>query len=123
MMDVANITKSTLICIIVAATMLINVEDNLLARLGFSGNYLFLSLSVLLMTVFAMGVNTFITAVIIIFSMNANMPADFALNFGIDRDIFAIGMVVLLISSFSWTLIEHQNTRVPGKQLSNELAG
>lgn len=108
MMSFANITKSALICIIVAATMLINIDDNLLARIGFSGNYLFLSLGVLLMTVFSMGINTLIIAVIIIFSMNTNMPVDFALNFGIDRDIYAIGMVILLISSFSWTMINNQ---------------
>lgn len=121
-MSLANITKSALICIIVAATMLINPEDNLLARHGFAGSYLFLLLAVLLVTIFAMGANTFIAAIVIIFTMNANMPGDFALNFGMDRDIFAISMVVLLITSFSWTLIEHQKNGFEEKQLANELA-
>lgn len=118
MMTFANITKSALICIIVAATMLVNIDDNLLARIGLSGNYLFLSLGVLLMTVFSMGINTFIIAVIIVFSMNTNMPIDFALNFGVDRDIYAIGMLILLISSFSWTMIRHQVMANKEEQLS-----
>ena len=105
MMTLANIVKSLLICVIIAGTMLLNVEDNLLSRMGLMDNYALLSVLVLLITIMATGINTFLTAVIIIFSVNTNMPTDFALNFGIDRDIYALGMLILLLASFSWTMV------------------
>lgn len=122
MMTIANIVKSILICIIVTATMLVNVDDNLLARLGIAENYLLLSLGVMLITLLTTGINTFVTAFIILFSMNANMPVEFSLNFGVDRDIYAIAMSMLLISAFSWTLVTRGRSQKADQreQLSEE---
>jgi len=114
MTSLANIVKSLLICIIVAATMLVNVEDNLMARMGFINNYLLLALAVMFITLLSTGINTFVTAVIILFSMNANMPAGFGLNLGLDRDIYALGMVILLMTSFAWTVFTRRNSPAHG---------
>ena len=42
------------------------------------------------------GRNIFVVAIVVCLCLIANMPADFSLNFGYDRDIYAGVMVALL---------------------------
>ena len=85
-------------------TLGINLDDNLIARLGFS-NKLGLSLSgAIACTLCVNGRATIIMAMVIILSLNANMPADFSLNFGYDRDLYGGFMLALVIQPLlTWT--------------------
>jgi hypothetical protein len=95
-MDITTLVRSVTVFVILLVTMGINGTDNLIARLGMGGNYaLVLGLAVLF-TLFLVGRNIYVIGVVAVLSLIANMPADFTLNFGFDRDYYAGVMVALL---------------------------
>lgn len=73
------------------------MDDNLLARLGIEPSYGYVLGMALLFSVLLSERNAFIVAAVVFFSLNANMPMEFSLNFGLDRDIYAGLMMAILL--------------------------
>lgn len=96
-MDVANLTRTLVIFLVLATTLATNMDDNLLARLGINAGGGYVLGFALLFSVLLSERNAFIVAAVVLFSLNANMPLDFSLNFGIDRDYYAGLMMALLL--------------------------
>ncbi len=99
-MNLAILTRSMMVFVLLLVTLAMNIDDNLLARVGFAGNYALILLLSLLFTVILTGRSVYIVAAIVLLSMVANMPADFTLNFGVDRDYYAGVMLALLMQPF-----------------------
>lgn len=95
-MDIATITRIAAIFLIFAVTLALNVGDNMLARLGLDSVGL-IFLGALVMTLFLAGRHAYIVAAAVLLCLIANMPSDFALNFGFDRDYYAGIMMALAL--------------------------
>ena len=96
-MEAFALIRYTLLFLIFAVTLALNLDDNLIARLGFSGNYGFILALSLICTLFVAGRHTVIVAAVVVLCLNANMPIDFSLNFGYDRDYYAGLMAALVL--------------------------
>jgi len=77
-------------------TIAVNLEDNVLARLGFQRNYLLMTLIAVVVTGLLAHRRLFLIVLVLFLSIGANMPADFMLNFGIDRDFF-VGILAAIV--------------------------
>jgi hypothetical protein len=96
-MDALPLIRYTPLFFIFAATLTLNLDDNVIARLGFTGNYGFILAVALICTLFVAGRHAVIVAVVVMLCLNANMPVDFSLNFGYDRDYYAGLMAALVL--------------------------
>ncbi len=96
-MDFANLIKTGCIFLLLATTLATNTDDNFLARLGIENGPSYILGFSLLFSILLSERNAFIVAAVVMFSLNANMPLDFSLNFGIDRDYYAGLMIALLL--------------------------
>lgn len=96
-MEAFALLRYTLLFFIFAVTLALNLDDNLIARLGFSGNYGFILALSLICTVLVAGRHAVIVAAVVLLCLNANMPIDFSLNFGYDRDYYAGLMAALVL--------------------------
>lgn len=95
-MDFPALVRTIAVFLILAVTLGLNIDDNLVARIGMAGNYgLIIGLS-MLFTLILSGRNVYVVGVVTVLSLVANMPADFSLNFGIDRDYYAGAMMALV---------------------------
>ena len=115
-MDIAVLARSVSVFLFFAVALALNFEDNVVARLGMEiivqphpraaieaaarlgmeGNYaLVFSMSVLF-TLLIVDRNVFVVAAVVCLCLIANLPADFGLNFGYDRDFFTGLMLALL---------------------------
>jgi hypothetical protein len=83
-----------------SATLLINVDDNLLARLGLTANYGVAALAALLVAMLVAGRKLPVVVLVVILSLIANMPQEFPLNFGMNREVFFGLMVSLVIAPY-----------------------
>jgi len=95
-MEIINLLRAGTVFLIFAVTLALNVGDNLLSRLGVD-NLGLVFLGALVITLFLAGRHAFIIAAAVLLSLNANMPSDFALNFGFDRDYYAGLMMALVL--------------------------
>lgn len=95
-MDMVSLIRAGTVFLIFAVTLALNVGDNLLSRLGLD-NLGLIFVAALLITLFMAGRHAFIIAAAVILSLNANMPTDFALNLGFDRDYYAGLMMALVL--------------------------
>jgi hypothetical protein len=77
--------------------MFINQEDNLFARLGMQGNHVALIALVLLFALLLTNRSFHIIAMATLLSLIANMPIEFSLNFGLDRDLYSGFMVAIML--------------------------
>ena len=98
--------KLAVVFFLLLVSMSINLEDNLIARVGMPGGYGAAFLVAVTMTVLLSGRSPALVALAIIFSINANMPMDLSLNFGIDRDIYCGFMVSFLIVPFIERIVD-----------------
>ncbi len=80
-----------------AVTLAMNLDDNLLARLGVGENFALVMVLSALITMIMAGRNIYIIAIAVLLCLLANMPVDFSLNFGVDRDYYAGVMLALII--------------------------
>jgi hypothetical protein len=96
-MDFATLLRCTVIFLFLITTFGANMDDNLLARLGIEPSYCYVLGMALLFSVLLSERNAFIVAAVVFFSLNANMPMEFSLNFGLDRDIYAGLMMAILL--------------------------
>lgn len=105
-MTVTTLIRSAIVFFILAVTLGTNLEDNIIARLGLTANYGYVIGAALIGTALIAGRNTFIIAAIVVISLNANMPMDFVLNFGFDRDYYAGLLVAILFLPFFVRVLE-----------------
>jgi len=96
-MDMAIMARSMMVFLLFLATLALNVDDNLIARIGFESNYALVLVLSILFTMILAGRNIYIVAAAVVLCLVANMPADFSLNFGVDRDYYAGLMLALLM--------------------------
>lgn len=96
-MDFATLIRCTVIFLVLMTTFSANMTDNLIARLGMEPAYSYVFALALMFSLMLTERNVFIVATVVLFSLNANMPAAFSLNMGIDRDYYAGIMMALLI--------------------------
>ena len=87
-MITSNLSKGFILFLMITATMAVNLDDNLLARPGFEMNFGLVLIAALIVAFLAAEQKMAVIFLLGAFSLIANMPADFALNFGLDRDIF-----------------------------------
>lgn len=105
-MDFAMVARSIIVFVFLAVTLVMNVDDNLIARLGLQANFSFTLAAAILFTMFLIGRNMYVVATVVCLCLIANMPADFGLNFGWDRDIYAGIMVAVLVQPFLARVLE-----------------
>lgn len=99
-MDASNLVKSGFIFLVLFITTAINVEDNVIARLGFEPTYLVMTLVAVVITGLVMHRNLMLVVLILFLSVGANMPAAVMSNFGIDRDILTSILAAIIILPF-----------------------
>lgn len=95
-MEIALAARMGLLFVIFVSTLGLNLDDNLVARLGFTTNLGAILLLACVITFFVAGRHAVIIAAVVIFSLITNMPSDFSLNFGYDRDYYA-GIMLALV--------------------------
>lgn len=96
-MDFATLIRCAVIFLVLMTTFGANMDDNLLARLGFEPSYGYVLGMALLFSLLLSERHAFIVAAVVMLSLNANMPLEFSLNFGLDRDYYAGLMMALLL--------------------------
>lgn len=99
-MIATNYAKVGLLCLLLCGTLLVNIDDNLLARLGLTGNYGLALAIALLIAMLAAGRKLPFILLIVMLSLIANMPEGFALNFGIGREVYFGLMVSLVLAPY-----------------------
>jgi hypothetical protein len=92
-----HIIRTVIVFILLSVTMFINQEDNLFARLGMQGNHVALIALVLLFALLLTNRSFHIIAMATLLSLIANMPIEFSLNFGLDRDLYSGFMVAIML--------------------------
>jgi|TARA_Y100000310_G_scaffold344735_1_gene459151 hypothetical protein len=96
-MEKRSSLKSALVFFVFLLSIAVNLEDNVIARLGFDANYLMMALVAVVFTGLLAHQSVLLIVLVLFLSIGANMPADFMLNFGIDRDYFTGVLVAIVI--------------------------
>ena len=78
-------------------TLAINVEDNVLARMGFDDDYLLLTLISMVAAALLVYRKLTLVVLVLFLSLAANAPVDFLLNFGLDRDLITGTLVAIIV--------------------------
>jgi hypothetical protein len=78
-------------------TLAINVDDNVLARMGFDQDYLMLTLISMVVSALIVYRHLALIVLVLFLSLTANAPADFLLNFGIDRDLITGTLIAIVV--------------------------
>jgi len=89
--------QSLVIFFLFMITLAINVDDNVLARLGFNHDYLMLTLVSMVASALLVYQKMALIVVVLFLSLAANAPLDFLLNFGIDRDLIMGTLVAIVL--------------------------
>jgi len=97
-MEATNLMKGGLIFLVLMIAIAINLEDNMIARLGFQPTFLIITLVAVVITGLVMHRNLALVVLVLFLSVGANMPAGFMLNLGIDRDILTgiLGAIIVV---------------------------
>ena len=97
-MEATNLVKGGLIFLVLMIAIAINLDDNMIARLGFQPTYLIITLVAVVITGLVIHRNLALVVLVLFLSVGANMPAGFMSNFGIDRDILTgiLGAIILV---------------------------
>ena len=95
-MDFATLIRCGVIFLVLLTTFGANMDDNLVARLGIEPSYGYVLGLALIFSLLLSERNAFVVAAVVLFSLNTNMPAEFTLNLGLDRDYYAGIMLALL---------------------------
>lgn len=99
-MTFTNHLKAVAVFIVLTMTLSINLEDNIIARLGIEASYLTAAVCALGIALLLAGKPILLVSFVILLSLNANMPADFSLNLGLDRDVYTGTMLAILVIPF-----------------------
>ena len=95
-MEMTTLIRSSLVFLILGVTLCINAEDNFAARAGLTDSYVYVIGLALICSSMMAKSNVFIVTAVVVFSLNANMPVDFSLNLGFDRDIYGGFMLAMV---------------------------
>lgn len=83
-------------------TIVVNTQDNIIARMGFDNNYLLLTLVAVAVTGLIVHRRLMLIVLVLFMSIGANMPDGFLLTFGIERDYLAGGLIgIVLVPSIA----------------------
>lgn len=104
-MDVRLMLRGGAIFLALLITLATNINDNFISRLGVDPNFGFIIFAALLITLFIIGRHGMIIAAVIFFCLNANMPTEFTLNLGFDRDYYTGLMMALLLQPLTSRLM------------------
>ncbi len=88
--------KACFVFVMTLMTVAVNVDDNVVARLGFEQNYLIMALFAVVIAGLTVHRNLLLIVLVLALSTAANMPEHFMLNFGLDRDYFT-GVLVAVV--------------------------
>ena len=102
-MMTSTIGKCLLLFLMMLISLAVNLDDNLITRLGLTMNYGVVILAALTIAIVASSQSLTVIFMIGILSFIVNMPEGFILKFGIDRDIY-FGLMASIISAplVSW---------------------
>jgi hypothetical protein len=81
--------KTALVFFVVFMVITVNLQDNIVARMGFDVTYLMMTLVAVIFTGMLIYRSSMLIILVLFLSVGANMPEGFMLNFGIDRDYLA----------------------------------
>jgi len=95
-MEKPSFVKIALIFFVFLLTIAVNLEDNVLARLGFDFDFLMAALVAVVFTGLLAHRSVMLIVLVLVLSIGANMPGDFLLSFGIDRD-YLTGVLVAVV--------------------------
>ena len=87
-MNITFLTRAFTIFCLLLLTFCIDVEDGIFSRLGMQFDYGIAALVSLLVATLLVGQKRLTVSIVIAFSFIANMPPEFSLNFGLDRDLY-----------------------------------
>lgn len=93
----SGFARGLVIFLMFMMTIAVNIEDNVIARLGFDNNYLLLTLISVVFAALLVHRKLMLVVLVLFLSLAANAPADFLLNFGIDRDYITGALVAIII--------------------------
>jgi hypothetical protein len=103
--NIYSILKAAAVFLMMVGTLACNIEDNLIIRLGLEFSYGIVFLIALAVTFLVYDRDILIIAVITFLSLDANMPAEFVFNFGLDRDLFAgLATALIIAPAIHWAL-------------------
>ncbi|MDA0788452.1 MAG: hypothetical protein O2780_03230 [Proteobacteria bacterium] len=92
-----TIARTTIIFTVLIMTMIINQEDNLLARLGMTANYLVLAGIALILALLLANRQMLIIGAAVLLSFAANVPVEYTSGLGLDRDFYGGFLFVLVL--------------------------
>ena len=105
MSNIQTTIKSAAVFFMMFGTLACNIDDNLISRLGLEFSYGIVFVVAIATAALLCNRDVLIIAIIFFLSLNANMPAEFLLNFGMDRDLFAgVAMALILAPAINWAL-------------------
>ncbi|MDK1022703.1 MAG: hypothetical protein QGD92_00555 [Gammaproteobacteria bacterium] len=90
--------KGLLLFFMMVISLAVNLDDNLITRLGLDMNYGLIAFVALVTAFLAAGRNLKVIFMIGILSLIVNMPVGFILNFGIDREVY-FGLMASIVSA------------------------
>jgi len=96
-MEITLFFRFIVLFMTLSTTLALNLGDNVVSRLGLASNLGFILLFASILTYLISGRRSFIVVGVVLLSLVANMPADFSLNMGVDRDYFAGLMIALAL--------------------------
>ncbi len=91
-----NPLKIALIFLILFLSIAVNLEDNVVARVGLDPNYLMMTLVAVVIAGLIAHRSMMLITLVLFLSIGANMPADLMLDYGIDRD-YLTGVLVAVV--------------------------
>lgn len=95
-MQASKLMKLILIFLVFLLSIGVNMEDNVMARLGLEANYLMTGLIAVVFAGLLMHEKVILVVLVVALSVAANMPEDFVMNFGVDRDLL-LGVLVAMV--------------------------
>jgi hypothetical protein len=90
--------KGLLLFLMLVTSLAVNLEDNLVTRLGLEMNYGLVILTALGIAIMIAGQSLTTIFMIGMLSFIVNLPAGFILNFGVDREVY-FGLMTSIISA------------------------
>ncbi|HJN53295.1 MAG: hypothetical protein QGI68_20000 [Pseudomonadales bacterium] len=95
------LVKGALISVLVFATLTVNANDGIITRLGLELGYGVIAVVSLLVATLLIGQTALMVALVVSMSLLANMPAEFVLNFGLDRDLYMGIATAVVLAPFA----------------------
>jgi len=105
-MEITLFLRFIILFMTFSTTLALNLGDNVVSRLGLATNVGFILLLASILTYLVSGRGSLFIVGVVVLSLLANMPADFTLNMGVDRDYYAGFMLALALQPVLDKVIE-----------------